>query len=126
MAAPFRVQRSQIKFPIKALNPVALTWNKAVLIWGGYDRENDQDLCTSVVYYHKFGAWAKKETSGDTPQLVSDYATAQVINDKMFVVGTLKNGLYDFVMYYQLCSRGRGDQLNCRNHCMGSRFKTFI
>ena len=94
MAAPYRAQRSEVKFPIKAAYPVAVTWNDTVLIWGGYDCENNEEHSVSVIYCHQFGVWTKKTTGGDLPERVS--STAHVINDKLFVVGAMCD---DFVVY---------------------------
>ena len=59
---------------------VTVTWKDYTIIWGGTCAD------PSFVYYHLCGEWVWQKTSGDLPAN-GYFATAVVIEDKMFVVG---------------------------------------
>ena len=83
MAAPFRIHKSELSLPHKRFGHIAVTWNKATIIWGG--KTSDQTIKDSDVYMHLSGKWMRKETSGDAPTITS-CAAAHVVDDTMFVL----------------------------------------
>ena len=82
MAAPYRIHKSESSLPHKRVGHVAVTWNKATIIWGG--RTLDPMISDSEVYMHISGRWIRKETRGDVPTTYT--SAAHVIKDKMFVL----------------------------------------
>ena len=92
MAAPFRVQKSELPLPHTRVCHVAVTWNNATLVWGGIRSTwgpNAGLFATSEVYVHLDGKWTKKETSGDVPGISQNAmgAMAHVVDDNMLVFG---------------------------------------
>ena len=83
---PFRVRKTGLMFPFKIENHVAVTWKDTTIVWGGYDETTSTSL--SAVYSHRSGEWSKRETSGDVPCEAYE-ATAEVVRDAMFVLGTI-------------------------------------
>ena len=59
---------------------VAVTWNDATIIWGGFG-----DYKSTTVHCHLSGVWHKVETSGEAPLKVTRTAV-QVLEDTMFVL----------------------------------------
>ena len=84
MAETFRFKRSELRLPHKRAHHVAVTWNKATIIWGGYS--SDEIITASQVHVHLSGKWTKKDTSGDVPNIKGTHNAAHVVGDKMFVV----------------------------------------
>ena len=86
MSSPLSIERCVLPFShAQSLNTahVALPWRDAVILWGGQSGGIVDD---SKVYCHQSGKWTAKQTSGSVPQ--GRYgATAEVLNDKMFVLG---------------------------------------
>ena len=82
MAAPFRIKESELPLPHKRAGHVAVTWNKATIIWGGQSPE--ETITNSEVLLHLSGKWVRKETTGDVPTDIRD-TRAHVVNDNMFV-----------------------------------------
>ena len=81
MVYPFRFRRCRLPFPIETQEiPIALTWkNSTIVLSKG---------AQLVVYIHSSGKWARNKTSGTPPEDVVG-VTAQVINDKMYVITCL-------------------------------------
>ena len=79
----FNSQSSGPSLPEKRVSHVAVTWNNAILIWGGRIPDNYDINTRSIIYYHKYGKWSRKETSGAVPPDCGP--EAQVLEDKMFV-----------------------------------------
>ena len=102
MAMPGRIQTALSPLPHTMVCHVAVTWNNATLIWGGYRINHGPeniihytDIGTPIsvyisvpidrhtVFHHLRGKWTKRETSGDLPFTVN-FRNAQVFRDKMF------------------------------------------
>ena len=97
MAAPFRIHQSELPLPHERAGHVAVTWNKATIIWGG--RTSDQTITDSDVYMHLSGKWIRKETSGNVPSETRD-VTAHIVDDTMFVL--VPNGANPSEILYSL------------------------
>ena len=73
-------------------------------MWGGCSLpDTGPRVCDpSVVYLHLCGKWMEKNTSGNAP-VHSMYATATIMDDKMFVLG-------GFIHQWGLCMQGIRDE----------------
>ena len=84
MGVPFKIKKA-VPFPNKINKHASFTWKNTILIWGGSNENNQQQLYDrSVVYMYELGDWIRKQTIGDAPQGYFSGAT-QVINDTLFV-----------------------------------------
>ena len=79
MSVPFVIQKHPLPMPVPRANHVAVTWNDATIIWGGFGDYK------STIHYHLSGVWHKVETSGEAPGKVHN-GDVQVVDDKMFVL----------------------------------------
>lgn len=93
MAKPYNMKKSRFPLPVGIAKHRALTWNNATIVWGGFNSEEDE----SLIFINLSGKWIKKVTSGEIPRRWQELAawpcrlgnlgnTAQVINDKMYVI----------------------------------------
>ena len=84
MAQSLEAVKSALPLPHKRRGPMAVTWNNATIVYGGYAPEEPRIDQLSVVFYHKSGKWTKKHTYGEFPKW-SQLSGAHVVNDKIFV-----------------------------------------
>ena len=85
---------------VQRIGHVAVTWNDCIIIWGGKDVDG-RCYDPQEVLIHCEGTWKCKKTKGNhaVPIGFSDYQTAEVLGDKMYVFGgqpfgNLKNGAH--------------------------------
>ena len=87
MSFPFSIQRSELSLPENRFGHVAVTWDNAIIIWGGAVNTHGYEVPTSLVDYHLSGKWTRIGTSGDAPSSsLHIERQAQVLHDKMFLL----------------------------------------
>ena len=62
MSFPFSIQRSELSLPENRYGHVAVTWDNAIIIWGGAVNTHGYEVPTSLVDHHLSGKWTISNT----------------------------------------------------------------
>ena len=97
MLVPFSIQRSELTLPQARCHHVAVTWNDAIIIWGG---ESPDNLDTrSNIYIYESGEWSCKKTSGSVPWRSNYHQLVQVLYNKMLLIDNTDRCMGNTIIY---------------------------